>query len=128
MTSIQRLPNTPIYLQSPENFLNGDLGGWSSDAIIAWGSDKYIYLKESRIDSNDGERIDAYILDQYGEMLASYEGISEGAPGISVNHIQISGVERDELYFSYQTNVWNGPSSQSVKVSTLDLDSFNSRL
>jgi Ca2+-binding RTX toxin-like protein len=126
MATSSRLPVTPSYLQNPVNFLEGDLGVWSSDALIAWGSDKYIYLKESRISSNDGERIDAYVLDQYGEIINYYENISEGDSGVSVGHIQISGIEGEKLYFSYQTNVWSGFSSPSVSVSSLSLENFTS--
>jgi Ca2+-binding RTX toxin-like protein len=124
MVTTSRLPITPLYLQNPVNFLEGDLGAWSSDALIAWGSDRYIYLKESRISSNDGERIDAYVLDQYGEIVNYYEGIFEGDSGVSVSHIQISSIEGENLYFSYQTNVWSGISSPSVSVSSLSLDNF----
>ena len=84
MVGTKQLPYLPLHMQTPENFLTGDLGEWNSDAIIAWGSDKYIYLKESRISSNDGERIDAYILDQYGEISDFYEGIVAGVAGNSV--------------------------------------------
>lgn len=118
----------PLYLQPPLNFFEGDLGEWDSAALFAWGSDKYIYLKESRISSNDGERIDAYVLDQYGEILNYYEGVAEGLPGTSVKYIQIGGVENENLYFSYQTNVWTGSSSPSVKVSSLNLTNFSPQL
>ena len=124
MTATSRLPISPLYLKSPENFLTGDLGEWSSDAIAAWGSDKYIYLKESRINSNDGERIDAYILNQYGEILDFYEAIAEGSAGTSLKHIRISGIEENKLYFSYMTNVWSGFSSPSLKISSIELTNF----
>ena len=86
MGTMRKLPNTAIYLQAPATVLESDLGEWRSDALIAWGSDKYIFLKESRISSNDGDRIDAYVLDQYGEILNFYEGISEA---VSYTHLTL---------------------------------------
>ena len=123
MATMRKLPNTAIYLQAPATVLESDLGEWRSDALIAWGSDKYIFLKESRISSNDGDRIDAYVLDQYGEILDFYEGISEGTSGVYADWIQAGGIENGKLYFSYETN---GSSGQKLKIASLDLADFKS--
>lgn len=117
----------PINLQPVTKFFEGDLGEWSSHSIISWGSDKYIYLKESQISGGGGERIDAYILDRYGELISYHQGIAEGNLGVSLNHISILGLNEGALYFSYQTNVWSGPSSEEVKVVELNLTDFSSR-
>jgi Ca2+-binding RTX toxin-like protein len=126
MSTSSIMPTNPLYMQTPVNFVKGDFDKWDSDAIIAWGSDKYIYIKESRISSNDGERIDAYVLDQYGEILSYHEGIVEGVTDVSVQDVRISGIAEGNLYFSYQSNVWSGFSQPRVNVSSLDLKSFTS--
>jgi len=102
MAQYTNVSTQPVNLQAPVNFLEGDLGAWSEHDVIAWGSDKFLYLKESRIPGSYNERIDAYVLDQYGEILETYEDIFDWS-GDYVYDINIVGIDDQNLHVSFQT-------------------------
>lgn len=123
MTNYSSASIAPTKLQPTSAFLADNFEN-EAGAISAWGSDKYLYLTERKIEGNDGERIDAYVLDRYGQILEYYEGVVKGASGVSVNHISINAVDAETAYFSYQSDVWNGQSSPALHILQINLEDF----
>lgn len=123
MTNYSSVSIEPTKLQPTSKFLVSNFES-ESEAIAAWGPDKYLYLTESKKEGDNGEGIDAYVLNRYGQVLEYYESVVTGDSGISVNHIAINAIDAGAAYFSYQSDVWNGQSSPALHISRINLEDF----
>jgi hypothetical protein len=102
MTDYSAFPMAPVFVTENDRILKGDFGSWPSQAILGWGSDRYIFIQESKTNGARGEEVNLHILNSYGEIIESHLVIN-GRIGY-VSYIDVVGINDDKLYLAYQAN------------------------